>query len=113
MQTFLAKGISNYTGQVLCTVKTVVVRSSSTSSARQSFCSCSSDISARRRLSTLLTTSIMAAVRKVIDAIKDLYQNPFKRSLIVNFSLFVAGVWAARNLSDFDPMAPPQPAVTA
>ncbi|XP_078677243.1 mitochondrial import receptor subunit TOM6 homolog [Branchiostoma floridae x Branchiostoma belcheri] len=55
----------------------------------------------------------MAAVRNVIDAIKDLYKNPFKRSLIVNLSLFVAGVWAARNLSDFDPMAPPQPAVTS
>lgn len=31
---------------------------------------------------------------------------PFFRNLLVNLGLFAAGVWVARNLSDFDLMSP-------
>ncbi|XP_015257445.1 mitochondrial import receptor subunit TOM6 homolog [Cyprinodon tularosa] len=30
----------------------------------------------------------------------------FRRNLLVNLGLFAAGVWVARNLSDFDLMSP-------
>ncbi|XP_019964049.1 mitochondrial import receptor subunit TOM6 homolog [Paralichthys olivaceus] len=30
----------------------------------------------------------------------------FRRNLLVNVGLFAAGVWVARNLSDFDLMSP-------
>ncbi|XP_034075135.1 mitochondrial import receptor subunit TOM6 homolog isoform X2 [Gymnodraco acuticeps] len=30
----------------------------------------------------------------------------FRRNLLVNLGLFVAGVWVARNLSDFDLLVP-------
>ncbi|AWP02736.1 putative mitochondrial import receptor subunit TOM6 -like [Scophthalmus maximus] len=33
-------------------------------------------------------------------------RNDFRRNLLVNMGLFAAGVWAARNLSDFDLMSP-------
>ncbi|XP_011612186.1 mitochondrial import receptor subunit TOM6 homolog [Takifugu rubripes] len=33
-------------------------------------------------------------------------RNDFRRNLLVNLGLFAAGVWVARNLSDFDLMAP-------
>ncbi|XP_077459941.1 mitochondrial import receptor subunit TOM6 homolog [Stigmatopora argus] len=33
-------------------------------------------------------------------------RNDFRRNLLVNLGLFAAGVWIARNLSDFDLMAP-------
>jgi len=33
-------------------------------------------------------------------------RNDFRRNLLVNFGLFAAGVWVARNLSDFDLMSP-------
>ncbi|XP_008317965.1 mitochondrial import receptor subunit TOM6 homolog [Cynoglossus semilaevis] len=33
-------------------------------------------------------------------------RNDFRRNLLVNLGLFVAGVWVARNLSDFDLMSP-------
>ncbi|XP_028652474.1 mitochondrial import receptor subunit TOM6 homolog [Erpetoichthys calabaricus] len=35
-------------------------------------------------------------------------RNDFRRNLLVNVGLFAAGVWAARNLSDFD-LTTPQP----
>ncbi|XP_075118796.1 mitochondrial import receptor subunit TOM6 homolog [Leptodactylus fuscus] len=37
-------------------------------------------------------------------------RNDFRRNLFVNFGLFVAGVWAARNMFDIDLMAP-QPGI--
>ncbi|XP_019751291.1 mitochondrial import receptor subunit TOM6 homolog [Hippocampus comes] len=33
-------------------------------------------------------------------------RNDFRRNLLVNLGLFAAGVWVARNLSEFDLMAP-------
>ncbi|KAK2858033.1 hypothetical protein Q7C36_005952 [Tachysurus vachellii] len=33
-------------------------------------------------------------------------RNDFRRNLLVNLGLFAAGVWVARNLSDFDLMSP-------
>ncbi|CAB1315263.1 unnamed protein product [Coregonus sp. 'balchen'] len=33
-------------------------------------------------------------------------RNDFRRNLMVNLGLFAAGVWVARNLSDFDLMSP-------
>ncbi|MBN3295128.1 mitochondrial import receptor subunit TOM6 homolog [Amia ocellicauda] len=33
-------------------------------------------------------------------------RNDFRRNLLVNVGLFAAGVWVARNLSDFDLMSP-------
>ncbi|OCT91824.1 mitochondrial import receptor subunit TOM6 homolog [Xenopus laevis] len=33
-------------------------------------------------------------------------RNDFRRNLLVNLGLFAAGVWVARNLTDFDLMAP-------
>ncbi|XP_013861760.1 mitochondrial import receptor subunit TOM6 homolog [Austrofundulus limnaeus] len=33
-------------------------------------------------------------------------KNDFRRNLLVNLGLFAAGVWVARNLSDFDLMSP-------
>ncbi|XP_056413767.1 mitochondrial import receptor subunit TOM6 homolog [Hyla sarda] len=33
-------------------------------------------------------------------------RNDFSRNLLVNLGLFVAGVWAARNMFDIDLMAP-------
>ncbi|XP_069612489.1 mitochondrial import receptor subunit TOM6 homolog [Ranitomeya imitator] len=33
-------------------------------------------------------------------------RNDFRRNLLVNLGLFVAGVWAARNMFDIDLMAP-------
>ncbi|XP_056465025.1 mitochondrial import receptor subunit TOM6 homolog [Gadus chalcogrammus] len=36
-------------------------------------------------------------------------RNDFRRNLLVNFGLFAAGVWVARNLSDFDLMSPQPP----
>ncbi|XP_065120928.1 mitochondrial import receptor subunit TOM6 homolog [Paramisgurnus dabryanus] len=33
-------------------------------------------------------------------------RNDFRRNLLVNLGLFAAGVWIARNLSDFDLMSP-------
>ncbi|XP_062853992.1 mitochondrial import receptor subunit TOM6 homolog [Trichomycterus rosablanca] len=33
-------------------------------------------------------------------------RNDFRRNLVMNLGLFAAGVWVARNLSDFDLMAP-------
>uniref|UniRef100_A0A8D0GP91 Translocase of outer mitochondrial membrane 6 n=1 Tax=Sphenodon punctatus TaxID=8508 RepID=A0A8D0GP91_SPHPU len=33
-------------------------------------------------------------------------RNDFRRNLIVNLGLFAAGVWAARNLTEIDLMAP-------
>ncbi|XP_074833604.1 mitochondrial import receptor subunit TOM6 homolog [Carettochelys insculpta] len=33
-------------------------------------------------------------------------RNDFRRNLIVNLGLFAAGVWVARNLTDFDLMSP-------
>ncbi|XP_018602414.1 mitochondrial import receptor subunit TOM6 homolog [Scleropages formosus] len=33
-------------------------------------------------------------------------RNDFRRNLMVNLGLFAAGIWVARNLSDFDLMAP-------
>jgi len=33
-------------------------------------------------------------------------RNDFRRNLLVNLGLFAAGVWVARNLSDFDLMTP-------
>ncbi|CAI9576543.1 unnamed protein product [Staurois parvus] len=37
-------------------------------------------------------------------------KNDFRRNLLVNFGLFAAGVWVARNMADIDLMAP-QPGV--
>ncbi|KAM3877584.1 mitochondrial import receptor subunit TOM6 homolog [Diretmus argenteus] len=33
-------------------------------------------------------------------------RNDFRRNLLVNLGLFAAGVWVARNLTDFDLMSP-------
>ncbi|XP_017575070.1 mitochondrial import receptor subunit TOM6 homolog [Pygocentrus nattereri] len=33
-------------------------------------------------------------------------RNDFRRNVLVNIGLFAAGVWVARNLSDFDLMSP-------
>ncbi|XP_054455430.1 mitochondrial import receptor subunit TOM6 homolog [Anoplopoma fimbria] len=33
-------------------------------------------------------------------------RNDFRRNLLVNLGLFAAGVWVARNLSDFDLLSP-------
>ncbi|XP_067097701.1 mitochondrial import receptor subunit TOM6 homolog [Osmerus mordax] len=33
-------------------------------------------------------------------------RNDFRRNLLVNLGIFAAGVWVARNLSDFDLMSP-------
>ncbi|XP_075052107.1 mitochondrial import receptor subunit TOM6 homolog [Mixophyes fleayi] len=33
-------------------------------------------------------------------------RNDFRRNLLVNLGLFAAGVWAARNMTDIDLMAP-------
>lgn len=33
-------------------------------------------------------------------------RNDFRRNLLLNLGLFAAGVWMARNLTDFDLMAP-------
>ncbi|XP_012670467.1 mitochondrial import receptor subunit TOM6 homolog [Clupea harengus] len=43
---------------------------------------------------------ISKACRFAID------RNDFRRNLLVNLGLFAAGVWVARNLSDFDLMTP-------
>ncbi|KAJ8257367.1 hypothetical protein GJAV_G00184850 [Gymnothorax javanicus] len=43
---------------------------------------------------------ISAACRFAMD------RNDFRRNLLVNVGLFAAGVWVARNLSDFDLMSP-------
>ncbi|KAM9410576.1 mitochondrial import receptor subunit TOM6 homolog [Pholidichthys leucotaenia] len=47
----------------------------------------------------------------VIEWISSAYRfatdrNDFRRNLLVNLGLFATGVWVARNLSDFDLMAP-------
>ncbi|KAE8623441.1 hypothetical protein XENTR_v10005609 [Xenopus tropicalis] len=43
-------------------------------------------------------------VRGVYRFITD--RNDFRRNLLVNLGLFAGGVWVARNLTDFDLMAP-------
>ncbi|XP_034022331.1 mitochondrial import receptor subunit TOM6 homolog [Thalassophryne amazonica] len=47
-----------------------------------------------------ITDWISSACRFVTD------RNDFRRNLLVNVGLFAAGVWVARNLSDFDLMSP-------
>ncbi|KAK1152160.1 mitochondrial import receptor subunit TOM6-like protein [Huso huso] len=43
---------------------------------------------------------IRAACRFATD------RNDFRRNVLVNLGLFAAGVWVAKNVSDFDLMAP-------
>ncbi|XP_061639448.1 mitochondrial import receptor subunit TOM6 homolog [Phyllopteryx taeniolatus] len=50
--------------------------------------------------SSSVTDWINSACRFATD------RNDFRRNLLVNLGLFAAGVWIARNLSDFDLMAP-------
>ncbi|KAG7494746.1 mitochondrial import receptor subunit TOM6-like [Solea senegalensis] len=47
---------------------------------------------------------VMAWVRTACRFATD--RNDFRRNLLVNVGLFAAGVWVARNLSDFDLMSP-------
>ncbi|XP_071349950.1 mitochondrial import receptor subunit TOM6 homolog [Trachinotus anak] len=50
--------------------------------------------------SPAVTDWIRSACRFATD------RNDFRRNLLVNLGLFAAGVWVARNLSDFDLMSP-------
>ncbi|XP_051270240.1 mitochondrial import receptor subunit TOM6 homolog [Dicentrarchus labrax] len=55
---------------------------------------------AKKGSSTGVVEWISSACRFATD------RNDFRRNLLVNLGLFAAGVWVARNLSDFDLMSP-------
>ncbi|XP_037345978.1 mitochondrial import receptor subunit TOM6 homolog [Pungitius pungitius] len=59
-----------------------------------------SGASVKKGPSATVTEWIGTACRFVTD------RNDFRRNLMVNLGLFAAGVWVARNLSDFDLMSP-------
>ncbi|XP_004086173.2 mitochondrial import receptor subunit TOM6 homolog isoform X2 [Oryzias latipes] len=50
------------------------------------------------------STGVMGWISSSCRFVTD--RNDFKRNLLVNLGLFAAGVWVARNLSDFDLMSP-------
>ncbi|XP_063766700.1 mitochondrial import receptor subunit TOM6 homolog [Eleginops maclovinus] len=51
-----------------------------------------------------LTSGVMEWVGSACKFATD--RTDFRRNLLVNLGLFAAGVWVARNLSDFDLMSP-------